>query len=96
MKPIARRLCKRYSHVSGLAQRTAIFEGTELDLIFDERPKSVIATVNSFSENKTLLKSDGEPSPSAASSWLLPQCQVPMNQFLVLVQIKQPTSKNAE
>ena len=57
MKPIPRRLSKRYSHVSGLAQRTAIFEGVEFDLIFDDNPKSVIATVNSFSENKTLLKS---------------------------------------
>ena len=49
---------KSYAHVSGLAHRTAIFEGAEFDLIFDERPKSVIATANSFSENKMFLKTN--------------------------------------
>ena len=49
---------KSYVHVSGLAQRTGIFEGAEFSLIFDESPKSVMATANSFRENKTFLKSD--------------------------------------
>ena len=47
---------KSYRHASGLAQRIAIFEGTELELTFEESPKSVMATVNSFCENRTFLQ----------------------------------------